>query len=112
GAIALDRRAVQRNPVALVAIKTAAAIFGTTQHDLDRGIGKLAVRHRPAYSATAASGEASRLNAAANKARVYAVFGYLNISAAGPVSTTLPSFITMRLDDIAATTRRSWEMNM
>ena len=68
--IALDRRAVQLHAIAFVAINAAAAIFGARELDLDRGIGEIGIAHRAAYCATAASGEASRLKAAANKARV------------------------------------------
>src|SRR3569833_1066377 len=57
--------------------------------------------------AVALSADASMLKASANRARVYAVFGDLNYCAAGPASFTLPSFLSLRLDDIAATTRRS-----
>ena len=68
--IARERRAVELHAIALVAINAAAAIFGARELDLDRGIGEIGIAHPAAYWATTASGEASRLKAAANKARV------------------------------------------
>src|SRR5262249_33589881 len=66
--------------------------------------------HRP-YSATTPSGAVSSLKAAANRARVYSLFGRANSSAAAPSSTTLPWRMTTRPLASAATTRRSCEMN-
>ena len=71
-AVALDRRAVQRDAIALIAIEAAAAILRPAELDLDGGIGEIGDRPSAIWPirATTASGEASRLNAAANSARV------------------------------------------
>src|SRR5258706_16001709 len=67
--ITLEYRTVELHAIALVAINAAAAIFGARELDLDRGIGQIGIAHPAAYWATTASGEASRLKAAANRAR-------------------------------------------
>jgi len=68
--ITLEYRTVELHAIALVAINAAAAVFGARELDLDHGIGEIGIAHPAAYWATTASGEASRLKAAANRARV------------------------------------------